>query len=63
MPIRFYSSLRYLMAITSFLLMQNIFFAKQVNATTVSINTSHAALVSQPDETAQLILDATKGSK
>ncbi|HEU4822714.1 MAG TPA: hypothetical protein VFS97_04755 [Nitrososphaeraceae archaeon] len=43
--------------------MQNIFFAKQVNATTVSINTSHAALVSQLDETAQLILAATKGSK
>ena len=42
--------------------MQNIFFAKQVDATTtVLINTSHAALVSQPYETAQLILNATKG--
>jgi hypothetical protein len=38
-------------------------FAKQMNATTVSINASHAALVSQPDKTAQLILNATKGSK
>jgi hypothetical protein len=43
--------------------MQNIFFAKQVNATTLSINAGHAALVLQPDETAQLILNATKRGK
>jgi pimeloyl-ACP methyl ester carboxylesterase len=36
-------------------------FAKQMNATTVSINASHASLVSQPDQIAQLILNATKG--
>jgi pimeloyl-ACP methyl ester carboxylesterase len=38
-------------------------FAEQMNATSVSINASHAVLVSQPDETAQLILNATRGSK
>lgn len=37
-------------------------FAKQMNATTVSINASHASLVSHPDQTAALILNATKGS-
>jgi pimeloyl-ACP methyl ester carboxylesterase len=37
-------------------------FAKQMNATIVSINASHASLVSQPDQTAELILNATKGS-
>jgi pimeloyl-ACP methyl ester carboxylesterase len=36
-------------------------FAKQMNATTVSVNSSHAAPVSHPDQTAQLILNATKG--
>ena len=36
-------------------------FAKQMNATTVSVNSSHASLVSQPDQTAELILNATKG--
>ena len=35
-------------------------FAKQMNATTLSINSSHASLVSHPDEIAQLILNATK---
>jgi pimeloyl-ACP methyl ester carboxylesterase len=29
-------------------------FAKQMNATIVSINASHASLVSQPDQTAEL---------
>jgi pimeloyl-ACP methyl ester carboxylesterase len=36
-------------------------FAKQMNATTISINASHASYVSQPDEIAKLILDAAKG--
>lgn len=36
--------------------------AKQVNATTISINSSHASLVSHPDQIAELILNATKGS-
>ena len=38
-------------------------FAKQMNATTVSINASHASYVSHPNEIAQLILNATKGIK
>jgi pimeloyl-ACP methyl ester carboxylesterase len=33
-------------------------FAQQMNATTISVNASHASPVSHPDETAQLILDA-----
>jgi pimeloyl-ACP methyl ester carboxylesterase len=37
-------------------------FAKQMNATTLSINSSHASPVSHPEEIAQLILNATKGS-
>jgi pimeloyl-ACP methyl ester carboxylesterase len=37
-------------------------FAKQMNATTISINASHASYVSHPDEIAKLILDAAKGS-
>jgi pimeloyl-ACP methyl ester carboxylesterase len=37
-------------------------FAKRMNATTVSINSSHASPVSHPDQIAQLILNATKGS-
>ena len=37
-------------------------FAKQMNATTISINASHASYVSHPDEIAKLILDAVKGS-
>jgi pimeloyl-ACP methyl ester carboxylesterase len=36
-------------------------FAKQINATTISIPSSHASLVSHPNEIAQLILDATNG--
>jgi pimeloyl-ACP methyl ester carboxylesterase len=36
-------------------------FAKQMNATTISIPSSHLSLVSHPKEVAQLILDATKG--
>ena len=36
-------------------------FAKQINATTLSIPSSHASLVSHPNEIAQLILNATKG--
>lgn len=35
-------------------------FAKQINATTLSIPSSHASLVSHPKEVAQLILNATK---
>jgi pimeloyl-ACP methyl ester carboxylesterase len=37
-------------------------FAKQMNTTTLSINSSHASPVSHPEEIAQLILNATKGS-
>jgi pimeloyl-ACP methyl ester carboxylesterase len=37
-------------------------FAKQMNATTISLNSSHASPVSHPTEIAQLILNATKGS-
>jgi pimeloyl-ACP methyl ester carboxylesterase len=37
-------------------------FAQRMNATTISINSSHASLVSHPNEVAQLILNATKGS-
>ncbi|MDQ3838901.1 MAG: lysophospholipase, partial [Thermoproteota archaeon] len=37
-------------------------FAKRMNATTVSINSSHASLVSHHNQVAQLILNATKGS-
>ena len=36
-------------------------FAKQMNATTISLPSSHASLVSHPDEIAKLILDAAKG--
>jgi pimeloyl-ACP methyl ester carboxylesterase len=36
-------------------------FAKQMNATTISLSSSHASLVSHPVEIAQLILNATKG--
>ncbi len=35
-------------------------FAKQMNATTISLPSSHASLVSHPHEIAQLILNATK---
>jgi pimeloyl-ACP methyl ester carboxylesterase len=37
-------------------------FAQRMNATTISLNSSHASLVSHPDEIAELILNATKGS-
>jgi pimeloyl-ACP methyl ester carboxylesterase len=37
-------------------------FAERMNATTLSLNSSHASLVSHPNETAELILNATKGS-
>jgi pimeloyl-ACP methyl ester carboxylesterase len=37
-------------------------FAKQMNATTISIDASHASYVSHPDEIAKLILDAIKGN-
>jgi pimeloyl-ACP methyl ester carboxylesterase len=37
-------------------------FANRINATTFSINSSHASLVSHPDEIAQFILNATRGS-
>ncbi|HEU4822044.1 MAG TPA: alpha/beta hydrolase [Nitrososphaeraceae archaeon] len=37
-------------------------FAERMNATTISINSSHASLVSHPDEIAQFILNATRGS-
>jgi len=37
-------------------------FAQRMNATTISLNSSHASLVSRPDEIAELILNATKVS-
>src|ERR671914_1451984 len=37
-------------------------FAQRMNATTISLDSSHASLVSHPDEIAQLILEAAKGS-
>jgi pimeloyl-ACP methyl ester carboxylesterase len=36
-------------------------FAERMNATTLSLNSSHASLVSHPSEIAELILNATKG--
>jgi pimeloyl-ACP methyl ester carboxylesterase len=36
-------------------------FAKQMNATTIELPSSHASLVSHPTEIAELILNATKG--
>ena len=36
-------------------------FAERMNATTLSLNASHASYVSHPDEITQLILNATKG--
>ena len=36
-------------------------FAKQINATTIALPSSHASLVSHPTEITQLILNATKG--
>ena len=37
-------------------------YAEKINATTLSLNSSHASLVSHPDEVADLIINATKGS-
>ena len=37
-------------------------FAQRMNATTISIDTSHASYVAHPDEIADLILDAAKAS-
>ena len=37
-------------------------FTERMNANTLSLNSSHASLVSHPDEIAELILNATKGS-
>ena len=37
-------------------------FAKQMNATTISLPVSHASFLSHPNEVAKLILDAAKGS-
>jgi pimeloyl-ACP methyl ester carboxylesterase len=37
-------------------------FAKRMNATTISLNSSHASLVTHPNEIAELILNATKAS-
>src|SRR5919107_1357825 len=39
-----------------------LMFAKQMNATTISLPSSHASPVSHPNEVAQLILNATKGN-
>ena len=36
-------------------------FAERMNATTISLNSSHASLVTHPEEVAELILNATKG--
>ena len=36
-------------------------FADRMNATTLSLNTSHASYVSHPNEIADFILNATKG--
>jgi pimeloyl-ACP methyl ester carboxylesterase len=36
-------------------------FTERMNATTISLNSSHASPVTHPDEIAQLILNATKG--
>jgi pimeloyl-ACP methyl ester carboxylesterase len=36
-------------------------FAKQINATTISVNASHVPFISHPDQIAELILNATKG--
>ncbi len=38
-------------------------FAKQINATTISLPSSHASPVSHPNEVAHLILNATKSGK
>jgi pimeloyl-ACP methyl ester carboxylesterase len=37
-------------------------YAERMNATTVSLNSSHMSLISQPEEIAVLIMNATKGN-
>jgi pimeloyl-ACP methyl ester carboxylesterase len=37
-------------------------FSERMNATTISLNSSHASLVTHPEEVADLILNATKGA-
>jgi pimeloyl-ACP methyl ester carboxylesterase len=37
-------------------------YAERINATTISLNSSHASLISHPNEIAELILNATKTS-
>jgi pimeloyl-ACP methyl ester carboxylesterase len=37
-------------------------YAERMNATILSLNSSHASLISHPDEIAELILNATKAS-
>ena len=43
---------RFLGAITRFLLIYNV-FCKKINATTVTVNASHASYISHPEETAE----------
>ena len=38
-------------------------YAERMNATTVSLNSSHMSLISQPEEIAGLIMNATKGNQ
>jgi pimeloyl-ACP methyl ester carboxylesterase len=38
-------------------------YAERMNATTISLNSSHMSLVSQPEKIAELIMDATKGNR
>jgi pimeloyl-ACP methyl ester carboxylesterase len=38
------------------------FYSERINATTLSLNSSHASLISHPNEVAQLILNATERS-
>lgn len=38
-------------------------YAERMNATTISLNSSHASLVSHPDEIADLIINATRASR
>ena len=37
-------------------------YAERMNATTVSLNSSHMSPISQPEEIAGLIMNATKGN-
>ena len=38
-------------------------FAKQINATTVTVNASHGSFISYPVETAELILNAKESTR